>query len=402
MVPAGGGVDTLFSGGGVYYSPDGRNLGGGGNTALIGANIVSIAASSDASLYELTTGGELDRYAPGGGSKTTVDTNVRTFRFDGAGAVHPIYRASLSADGTLTVVGDDAGDRLVAHSDGASVWVDGLPITLPGGATAGAVPAAAVSRVVILGGKGNDFLQWDSGPTAVPSSLFGVGGNDTLYGGRGDDYLDGGDGDDDLHGYDGNDVLNAGWSGADWLDSDKGLSSGDDTYVVPGAGAWDEHQNDYRQLHRPSGQIVHVRSDNQGTNQLFFGVDGGAAQVIESGQRDDLEDGGILSWLGGAADWVGTAAWNTTKFATVAVGKAFLSVLSAGSTGQHSTDDPFAEGGTDGSPAPGDTAYPPSGGLPTTPTPTPAIDPFANTYNPPPGPTPSPVLDNIANALRGL
>jgi hypothetical protein len=32
MAHDGLGVDTLFSGGGLYFSPDGRNIGGGGDT----------------------------------------------------------------------------------------------------------------------------------------------------------------------------------------------------------------------------------------------------------------------------------------------------------------------------------------------------------------------------------
>ncbi len=35
MVPCRGGVYTAFDGGGVYFSPDGRNLGGGGNTGRV-------------------------------------------------------------------------------------------------------------------------------------------------------------------------------------------------------------------------------------------------------------------------------------------------------------------------------------------------------------------------------
>ena len=57
---AGGGVDTLFSEGGVYFSPDGMNLGGGGNTvrAYTGNQIV---------VQMVGAGGGVDTHFDGGG-----------------------------------------------------------------------------------------------------------------------------------------------------------------------------------------------------------------------------------------------------------------------------------------------------------------------------------------------
>ncbi|HEX4612977.1 MAG TPA: hypothetical protein VH092_32605, partial [Urbifossiella sp.] len=63
MVPAGGGVDTLFSGGGVYYSPDGRNLAGGGNTQMLGSDLApGYFVGPGSSIYLNTPGGAIDVY----------------------------------------------------------------------------------------------------------------------------------------------------------------------------------------------------------------------------------------------------------------------------------------------------------------------------------------------------
>ena len=78
MAGAGGGVDTLFDGGGVYFSPNGRNLGGGGNTvrAYTGTQSVTQMVSAaggvetqfdDQSIYFSPNGQNL-----GGGGATTV------------------------------------------------------------------------------------------------------------------------------------------------------------------------------------------------------------------------------------------------------------------------------------------------------------------------------------------
>jgi hypothetical protein len=53
MVSVGGGVDTLFSGGNVYFSPNGANIGGCGKTVLANSgygNVESIIGVKTASI----------------------------------------------------------------------------------------------------------------------------------------------------------------------------------------------------------------------------------------------------------------------------------------------------------------------------------------------------------------
>lgn len=98
-------------------------------------------------------------------------------------------------------------------------------------------PVAAVKKIVVLAGKGDDHVTINL-PDAgrhIPAHLFGGAGNDTLIGGFGDDVVEGGAGDDVLHGGGGNDRLR-GRSGNDTLEGQAGDDhlwggSGDDTLI---------------------------------------------------------------------------------------------------------------------------------------------------------------------------
>jgi hypothetical protein len=78
--------------------------------------------------------------------------------------------------------------------------------------------ASQVSRIVYLGGAGDDYFQ---NLTSVRAAVYGGAGDDALYGGGNADILDGGDGKDVLHGGGGNDSLYGG-NGLDFLDGAAG------------------------------------------------------------------------------------------------------------------------------------------------------------------------------------
>src|SRR3954462_471359 len=88
--------------------------------------------------------------------------------------------ASVSAHGTLSVVGTAKNDaitislknqQVVAHLNGMSL----------------AFPGTIVQRIFANGLGGNDRIVNN---TALPSTLLGSGGNDTVRGGSGNDSLD--------------------------------------------------------------------------------------------------------------------------------------------------------------------------------------------------------------------
>jgi len=59
IIPVAGGVLTRFQVGSVYFSPDGKNLGGGGNTLLLGVHMVKYQQASNSDWYVLEADGEL-------------------------------------------------------------------------------------------------------------------------------------------------------------------------------------------------------------------------------------------------------------------------------------------------------------------------------------------------------
>jgi hypothetical protein len=66
------GVVTLFSGGGVYLSPDGTNIGGGGNTVRIALGVQSIAVDGQWNLFALFNDTTIREYTGSGSTWTPV------------------------------------------------------------------------------------------------------------------------------------------------------------------------------------------------------------------------------------------------------------------------------------------------------------------------------------------
>jgi hypothetical protein len=99
---------------------------------------------------------------------------------------------------------------------------------------------AMISRVVMVGGAGNDSLKVPSN-FLLPVEMYGGDGNDTLTGGAGSDLLDGGAGDDKIFGGGGNDTL-LGGLGNDTLSGDTGddlLLGGDGSDQLSGGAGRD-------------------------------------------------------------------------------------------------------------------------------------------------------------------
>ncbi len=105
-------------------------------------------------------------------------------------------------NGILTVLGTDAADTIVIRQSGNTVSVAGQSFN-----------AAAVRRIVVSAGNGDDFVRND---TALPATLYGGIGNDRLIGGSSNDVLYGGQGNDYLEGRGGTDRL-IGGSGSNQL-----------------------------------------------------------------------------------------------------------------------------------------------------------------------------------------
>jgi Ca2+-binding RTX toxin-like protein len=94
--------------------------------------------------------------------------------------------ASLSAHGTLSVVGTNNNDSIVVKFNGAQVQA------ILNGQTQ-SFNKSDVKRIFAKGLAGDDRI---SNQTSRPSTLVGDAGNDSLTGGTGNDSLDGGDGND--------------------------------------------------------------------------------------------------------------------------------------------------------------------------------------------------------------
>src|SRR5437773_4358870 len=151
---------------------------------------------------------------------------IRTRSLSGRAPVFPMFqpleeRRLLSAAveaGILTVVGTDANDTIsvgLNATDNTKVDV-GINGTVTSFALLNADTTAAITGIKISGGNGDDKITVDqtNGGIAIPATLLGGNGQDSLTGGAGNDVLNGGNGKDVLVGGDGNDTL-AGCGGND-------------------------------------------------------------------------------------------------------------------------------------------------------------------------------------------
>ena len=103
------------------------------------------------------------------------------------------------ADGIWTIHGSPLADTIVVDRDPAHAGL--LRVTI-NGQVADTEADSSVQGIRIEGGAGNDTLRIDesNGVIAIPTTMLGGSGNDTLVGGSGRDWLYGGSGDDSLSG----------------------------------------------------------------------------------------------------------------------------------------------------------------------------------------------------------
>lgn len=128
-------------------------------------------------------------------------------------------RRFLSAtldQGVLRIIGTHLADRIDVTIPSNSP--DTIVVTF--NKTVTRFPARSLEAISVQAGQGNDRVAIDAGKSrlAVPSTIYGSGGNDTLLGGAGKDRIYGNDGRDSIDGGPGRDIL----YGGDDADSIRG------------------------------------------------------------------------------------------------------------------------------------------------------------------------------------
>jgi Ca2+-binding RTX toxin-like protein len=208
--------------------------------------------------------------------------------------------ATFSA-GVLTVVGDGLDNAITASRNAAgAILVNNGAILVTGGSPT----VANTSRIVIIGGGGNDTLTLSETNGALPAAdllggaandvltggsgadrVFGQGGNDTilgrggfdlLLGGSGPDTITGGDADDQVFAQTGNDRMV--WNPGDDTDLNEG-GDGVDTVEVNGGGGAEQFTT--------TANGARVRFDR--LNPAPFSIDIGTAEnlVLNANGGDD-------------------------------------------------------------------------------------------------------------------
>src|SRR5215467_15641686 len=147
---------------------------------------------------------------------------------------------------TLRVRGTEANDAIalrLAAGNPAVVQVD----LGDNGSANFSFPRAAIARISVRARGGNDRVRIDDTngafTDAIPTTIDGGRGNDTISGGAGAETLNGGPGNDSIDGNGGSDVSNLGpgddsfvWDPGDGSDTIEG-ADGQDTMVFNGAAA---------------------------------------------------------------------------------------------------------------------------------------------------------------------
>jgi Ca2+-binding RTX toxin-like protein len=234
------------------------------------ADVLVVGPGTAPSTVELTINGDVHSYdqnsvrglrvwAAGGDDRVEVSPLLgiaaSLFGGDGNDTLIGGYGADQldGGAGTDSLVGDD-GDDLFRAEPGDTIdggpGIDSVELTVAGSDADDAIRIENLddltTRLTINGqpydfvryeltlvsidaGLGNDLVELMS-DVAVPATVLGGAGSDTLRGGAGADLLDGGDGADSISGGDGNDILLA--EPADTVSGD----AGDDAILLRVAG----------------------------------------------------------------------------------------------------------------------------------------------------------------------
>jgi hypothetical protein len=188
--------------------------------------------------------------------------------------------------GTLKVIGDTSNDSARAYypSNGSTLDTTHINVIDNTNGRVSTFSAAQVTSIIMEGKEGNDWLKND---TAMPATLLGGTGNDTLCGGQGADVLDGGDGDDVLYGSvgadkyiggAGNDVLYR--NGFRGYFADNNTTDGDLTVgLAPSSARFSADEL------RANGNLTVAKDAQDGRRLLFVGP-GGAGFALQ----------GITAW----------------------------------------------------------------------------------------------------------
>jgi Ca2+-binding RTX toxin-like protein len=241
--------------------------------------LTALALAPSALAATVSGAGGTLTYAAADGTANDV-----TFAPSGA-AVRVTRNTANDTDGTLTASGTCATvtpNQIVDCTGITAVAADARDGSDRLDASALAVP------VTLTGGPGND-------------SLTGGAGNDLLSGGDDDDFLDGGAGNDTASGGNGDDAFRnaftvGGPSDADVYAGGDGFDSIDETASAGGVNVTlDDAAND-----GAPGEGDNVHSDLEGVNNGFFGPNGGddaitggpAANTLDGGPGSDTVDGG--------------------------------------------------------------------------------------------------------------
>jgi Ca2+-binding RTX toxin-like protein len=130
-----------------------------------------------------------------------------------------------AASSRVTVNGTSDADKIAITAVSSSEIL--VRATNSDGVVEATFDVASLSSIVVFGGDGNDNIY---NTTAIPTTVYGEGGDDTIHGGGGADSLDGGAGDDAVYGGAGDDILFGregnddlyGEDGDDWADGGLG------------------------------------------------------------------------------------------------------------------------------------------------------------------------------------
>ena len=203
---------------------------------------------------------------------------------------HQLHRPHAQlAQHTLHVEGTEANDAIALRLAAGNPAVLQVDIGDNGSADF-SFPRASINRISVAARGGNDRVRIDDTngtfTDAIPTSIDGGRGNDTIVGGAGSEKLNGGPGNDSIDGKGGTDVSDLGpgddsfvWDPGDGSDTIEG-GGGTDTMVFDGAAASetvDLSANGHRlRFFRSPGNVT---MDTHGVEQVAFNALGGADSV---------------------------------------------------------------------------------------------------------------------------